>query len=74
MNSIGSAQNIHLARLTKGRRILFLEGNDYRLLRRYASQFNFDSIADDVVITVVPIGALVKTNEFKTRRGPLRKF
>ena len=43
LNSIGSAQNIHLARLTKGRRILFLEGDDYRLLRRFASQFGFDS-------------------------------
>ena len=56
LNSIGSAQNIHLARLTKGRKILFLEGDDYRLLRRFASQFGFDNLADDVIITVVPIG------------------
>jgi len=56
LTSIGSAQNIHLARLTKGRKILFLEGDDYRLLRRFASQFGFTNLADDVIITVVPIG------------------
>lgn len=56
LTSIGSAQNIHLARLTKGRKILFLEGDDYRLLRRFAAQFNLMNLADDVVITVVPIG------------------
>jgi ABC-type multidrug transport system ATPase subunit len=56
LNSIGSAQNIHLARLTKGKKLLFLEGDDYRLLRRYASQFGFDNLANDLIITVVPIG------------------
>ncbi|MDB5653473.1 MAG: hypothetical protein JWQ94_1086 [Tardiphaga sp.] len=56
LTSIGSAQNIHLARLTKGKKILFLEGDDYRLLRRFASQFSFDNLADDVIVTVVPIG------------------
>jgi hypothetical protein len=28
--SIGSAQNIHLARLSRGKKLLFLEGNDFR--------------------------------------------
>ncbi|HTB05064.1 MAG TPA: AAA family ATPase [Bradyrhizobium sp.] len=30
--SIGSAQNVHLTRLSRGRKILFLEGNDFRIL------------------------------------------
>ncbi len=34
--SIGSGQNIHLARLSRGKKILFLEGNDYRLIRRFS--------------------------------------
>lgn len=37
LTSIGSAQNIHLARLSKGKKILFLEGDDYRLLRRFST-------------------------------------
>lgn len=55
LNSIGSAQNIHLARLTKGRRILFLEGDDYRLLRRFASRF----AGEEVIATLEKIAGLV---------------
>jgi AAA domain, putative AbiEii toxin, Type IV TA system len=54
--SIGSAQNIHLARLSRGKKILFLEGNDFRLLKRFASHYGYADFANDVNITVVPIG------------------
>jgi energy-coupling factor transporter ATP-binding protein EcfA2 len=74
LNSIGSAQNIHLARLTKGRRILFLEGDDYRLLRRFASQFGFESIADDVVITVVPIGGFSQSKRIQDTAWAFEKI
>lgn len=58
--SIGSAQNIHLARLSKGRKILFLEGDDYRLIRRLAGHFGFKALADDVDVTVIPIGGFTQ--------------
>lgn len=74
LNSIGSAQNIHLARLTKGRRILFLEGDDYRLLRRLASQFGFNSIADDVLITVVPIGGFSQSKRIQDTAWAFEKI
>jgi energy-coupling factor transporter ATP-binding protein EcfA2 len=74
LNSIGSAQNIHLARLSKGRRILFLEGDDYRFLRRFASQFGFDSIADDVVITVVPIGGFSQSKRIQDTAWAFEKI
>lgn len=74
LNSIGSAQNIHLARLTKGRRILFLEGNDYRLLRRFAAQLRFASIADDVVITVVPIGGFSQNRRIQDTAWAFEKI
>ncbi len=74
LNSIGSAQNIHLARLTKGRRILFLEGDDYRLLRRFASQFGFDSIANDVIITVVPIGGFSQSKRIQDTAWAFEKI
>jgi energy-coupling factor transporter ATP-binding protein EcfA2 len=54
--SIGSAQNIHLARLSKGKKILFLEGEDFRLLRRFADQLGFTNFSNDTNITAVPIG------------------
>jgi energy-coupling factor transporter ATP-binding protein EcfA2 len=74
LNSIGSAQNIHLARLTKGRRILFLEGDDYRLLRRFASQFGFDGIANDVIITVVPIGGFSQSKRIQDTAWAFEKI
>lgn len=74
LNSIGSAQNIHLARLTKGRRILFLEGDDYRLLRRFASQFGFDGLADDVIITVVPIGGFSQNKRIQDTAWAFEKI
>ncbi|MFI5014412.1 MAG: AAA family ATPase [Hyphomicrobiales bacterium] len=54
--SIGSAQNIHLTKLSRGRKILFLEGDDYKLLKRFAIKAGFSNLADDVNLTVVPIG------------------
>jgi hypothetical protein len=54
--SIGSAQNIHLARLSRGKKLLFLEGDDYRLLRRLAARLGLHKLAESHDITVVPIG------------------
>ena len=54
--SIGSGQNIHLARLSRGKKILFLEGDDYRLLRRLAARLGLHYLAESTDITVVPIG------------------
>src|SRR5258708_14966389 len=54
--SIGSAQNIHLARLSRGKKILFLEGDDVRLLRRFAAQLGFVDFPNDSNTTGVPIG------------------
>lgn len=74
LNSIGSAQNIHLARLTKGCRILFLEGDDYRLLRRFASQFCFNNLADDVIIAVVPIGGFSQNKRIQDTAWAFEKI
>jgi len=58
--SIGSAQNIHLARLSRGRKVLFLEGHDFRLIRRFASLLGFSDLSEDDSITVVPIGGFTQ--------------
>jgi hypothetical protein len=54
--SIGSDQNIHLARLSRGRKILFLEGNDHRILSRLAAKYGFSAFANDLNVTIIPIG------------------
>ena len=58
--SIGSAQNIHLTKLSRGRRVLFLEGQEFRQLRRLAGRFSFDSLSDGGDLTVVPIGGFAQ--------------
>lgn len=58
--SIGSAQNIHLTKLSRGRRVLFLEGQDFRQLCRLAGRFGFDALADAIDLTVVPIGGFAQ--------------
>ena len=47
--SIGAAQNIHLSRLSRGRKILFLEGDDFRLLRRFAARLDSQRLVRKVV-------------------------
>jgi len=54
--SIGSGQNVHLTRLSRGKKLLFLEGQDFRIIRRFAAQLGFSELANDLDITVVPIG------------------
>lgn len=63
--SIGSAQNIHLARLSRGKKILFLEGDDFRLLKRFALHYGFADFANDVNITVVPIGGFTQRQKIQ---------
>lgn len=58
--SIGSAQNIHLTKLSRGRKVLFLEGQEFRQLRRLAARFGYDALADGGDLTVVPIGGFAQ--------------
>lgn len=63
--TIGSAQNIHLTKLSRGRRVLFLEGQDMRLLRRFAARFGFPALADGGDLTVVPIGGFAQRQKIE---------
>jgi hypothetical protein len=58
--SIGSAQNIHLTKLSRGRRVLFFEGQDFRQIRRLAARFGYSNLADGGDLTVVPIGGFAQ--------------
>lgn len=71
--SIGSAQNVHLTRLSRGKKILFLEGHDFRILRRFASQLGFDDLANNVDITVVPIGGFSQRQKIQNAAWTFEK-
>jgi ABC-type multidrug transport system ATPase subunit len=54
--SIGSAQNIHLARLSRQKKLLFFEGQDFKIVRKVAEKLGLPNLASSVNITVVPVG------------------
>ena len=45
LDSVGSVQNVTLTRLAKHRRVVFVEGNDYSILLRFASLLGFNELA-----------------------------
>ena len=54
--TIGSGQNIHLARLSRGRKILFFEGDDIKLMKKFASRLGLRNFENETSITIVPLG------------------
>lgn len=54
-NILGSGQNIQLTRLARGKKILFVEGKDLKLLNRLAKVCKLDNLFTIGGITVIPI-------------------
>lgn len=60
-NLLGSMQNIHLTRLARGKKILFVEGKDLKLISKFVKILGYD---EDIFneITVIPIGGYSQYN------------
>ncbi|MFB9843432.1 ATP-dependent nuclease [Mucilaginibacter ginsenosidivorans] len=54
-NLLGSGQNIELTRLARGKKILFVEGKDLKLLNKLSKICKHDNLFSDSKITVIPI-------------------
>lgn len=54
--TIGSGQNIHLARLSRGRKILFFEGDDIKLMKKFAARLGLKNFENETSVTIVPLG------------------
>lgn len=52
---IGSGQNIQLARLARGKKVLFVEGKDLNYLSRLSKICGFDSLFTTGDLTVIPV-------------------
>jgi predicted ATP-dependent endonuclease of OLD family len=53
---LGSTQNIHLTRLARGKRILFVEGKDSKLLEKFAKKLGHTSLFSNGKLTIIPVG------------------
>jgi hypothetical protein len=55
-NYLGSTDNADIARITRARRVIFVEGQERRLIRRLASRFGLAHLADAQSTPIVPLG------------------
>ena len=53
---IGSAQNVHLSRLARGKKVLFFEGQDFKIVRRLAATCGYKGLADTTDLVVLQVG------------------
>lgn len=53
---LGSGQNVHLTRLAKSKKILFVEGKDQKFLTRLTALAGYPDLLSSGVITIIPIG------------------
>src|SRR4051812_14627087 len=56
LEHLGSAHNMTLAQLARTRRLLFVEGEDFRILRRFAERAGFQQLASGLDIVAVAVG------------------
>lgn len=56
LEAVGSLQNPTLTHLARTRRVLFVEGEDFRILRRFAKRIGLVDLANGNDLTVVSIG------------------
>jgi len=55
LEQVGSLQNISLARLARSKRVLFVEGDDFRLLTKFARAAGFQELAAGTDIVPVAV-------------------
>ncbi len=56
---LGSTQNIHLTRLARGKKVLFVEGQDSKFLEKFSNKLGL-SLFNKGDLTVIPIGGFSK--------------
>ncbi|MCB9745446.1 MAG: AAA family ATPase [Alphaproteobacteria bacterium] len=56
LHAIGSLQNPTLTKLARTKRLLFVEGHDFKIIAQFARKIGMEGVADQVGLTVVPIG------------------
>lgn len=55
---LGSTQNIHLTRLARGKRILFVEGQDGKYLDKFAKKLGYPYLFNSDELTIIPVGGV----------------
>lgn len=56
LDLLGSNQNITLTQLARHRRVLFVEGDDFKILSRFAQQLGMRELSVGLGLAIVPVG------------------
>ncbi len=56
IDSLGSIQNLHLAKLSRNKRVLFVEGDDAWFLQRFSVLCGLGNVFEDGSVTCLPLG------------------
>jgi energy-coupling factor transporter ATP-binding protein EcfA2 len=56
LKAIGSNQNVVIAQLARTRRVLYVEGEDFKILRRFAMVLGLVELANGIGLTTVELG------------------
>jgi hypothetical protein len=59
---LGSTANADLARISRARRVIFVEGKDGRLLRKLARRLGFEHLAEAASVPIVQLGGFSRWN------------
>ena len=62
LDRIGSKQNIYLTKLSSARKVLFVEGHDFGLIRRFARRLGLKYLSEGEGLTAVPLGGFANAS------------
>ncbi len=60
IDSLGSVQNLHLAKLSRNKRVLFVEGNDAWFIERFTTLLGLRNVLADGSVTCLSLGGLTE--------------
>ncbi|RYZ87440.1 MAG: ATP-binding protein, partial [Proteobacteria bacterium] len=73
-NYVGSSENAELAKLVRAKRIIFFEGEDKRLIKRFAAKLGFSTIERDTEALIVATGGFSQWRRVSDADWALRQI
>lgn len=58
LEAMGSSYDVHLNRLAHGKRVIFFEGQDFKLYRRLAAKLGLVNLSAGLNFTAMPVGGI----------------
>jgi len=74
IETLGSKQSIHLNRLSRARKVLFFEGQDFQLVKRFATKLGLDALAAGINFSVIGIGGFSEHKKIENAIWPFEEI